>query len=441
MEERFDCIVVGGGIAGLSAAMVLARADKRFLLIERGEFCGAKNVSGGVLWGSDLERLVPGYSGDDDAGFERFAGHRRLTFMDDQSTFSVDFKSDHFQRKPYSGVIVLRARFDEWLAGRVQEAIDESAIPGESFLATNVLVDRLLMEQGKVTGIEAGGERFLAHCVIIAEGINNLLTRQIGLQSEYVPADHVAVGVKEVIGLDRDVLEERFQLSGRSGFTCEFVGYATRGVEGGGFLYTNAESISIGLVLGMKDLREKGLKPYDILNDFKTHPAVADMIRGGDVLEYSAHVVSTGDMGSMPERLYGDGVLIAGEAAHLLMNSGRAIQGMDYAMRSGILAAETVIAAADAGGFGAETLRGYQDRLEESFVLKDLRSFQGAVHLLHDPVMYQKVPNLLCDFGRSFFTVKSEPTDRAAKTFRKTARKHVSTWELVKLAIKAARSL
>ena len=60
MDERFDCIIVGGGIAGLSAAMTLARADARFLLIERGEFCGAKNVSGGVLWGRDLERLVPG---------------------------------------------------------------------------------------------------------------------------------------------------------------------------------------------------------------------------------------------------------------------------------------------------------------------------------------------------------------------------------------------
>ncbi len=441
MEEKFDCIIVGGGIAGLSAAMVLARADKRFLLIERGEFCGAKNVSGGVLWGSDTERLVPGYSSQSDAGFERFVGHRRLTFMDRQSSFSLDFKSSHFNEPPYSGVIVLRARFDEWLASKVQEAIDGSSVSDESFLATNVLVDRVIQEDGRVAGIQAGEERFLADCVILAEGVNNLLTRQVGLQPEYVPADHVAVGVKEVVGLPRSVVQERFQLEGLSGMTNEFVGYASGGVEGGGFLYTNRESLSVGLVLGMKDLREKRVKPYDVLNDFKSHPAVADMVRGGEVLEYSAHVVSTGDMGSMPERLYGDGVLVAGEAGHLLMNSGRAIQGMDYAMRSGIVAAETFITASTDGDFSADSLGRYEQSLEDSFVMKDLRGFQDAVHLLHDPVMYEKVPQLLCDFGRAFFTVESEPTEKAAKSFRKAAKKHLSTWELVKLSAKAAKSL
>ncbi|MBT8400457.1 MAG: FAD-dependent oxidoreductase [Rhodothermia bacterium] len=441
MEERFDCIVVGGGIAGLSAAMVLARANKRFLLIERGEFCGAKNVSGGVLWGSDLERLVPGYSTDADAGFERFVGHRRLTFLDDQSSFSLDFKSGHFHETPFSGVIVLRARFDEWLATKVQEAIDASSVADESFLATNVLVDRVIQEDGRVTGIQAGEEQFFADCVILAEGVNNLLTRQVGLQPDYVPADHVAVGVKEVIGLDRTVVEERFQLDGLAGMTNEFVGYATAGVEGGGFLYTNRESVSIGLVLGMKDLREKRVKPYDILNDFKSHPAVADTLRGGEVLEYSAHVVSTGDMGSMPKQLYGDGVLVVGEAGHLLMNSGRAIQGMDYAMRSGILAAETVVEAAADVDFSSSSLRRYEQALEASFVMKDLKGFQDAVHLLHDPIMYEKMPAVLCDFGRSFFTVESEPTEKAIKSFRKAAKKHLTTWELVRLSAKAAKSL
>jgi monoamine oxidase len=103
MDEKFDCIIVGGGIAGLSAAMILARAGKRFLLVERGEFCGAKNVSGGVLWGTDLHRLVPEYWTDPEAGFERFVNHRRLTFLDEQSSFSLDFKSDHFETTPYSG--------------------------------------------------------------------------------------------------------------------------------------------------------------------------------------------------------------------------------------------------------------------------------------------------------------------------------------------------
>ncbi|RMF63290.1 MAG: FAD-dependent oxidoreductase [Bacteroidetes bacterium] len=439
MDEKFDCIIVGGGIAGLSAAMILARANVRFLLIERGEFCGAKNVSGGVLWGRDLARLVPEYAEED--GFERFVNHRRLTFMDEQSAFSVDFKSSHFDEPPYSGVTVLRARFDAWLAEKVQAAIDASDVADESFLATNILVEEVLMEDGRAVGIRAGEEKFYADVVLLAEGVNNLLTRQVGLQADYVPADYVAVGVKEVIGFDRTVLEDRFQLRGRSGLTNEFVGYASGGVEGGGFLYTNTDSVSVGLVLGMKDLREKKRKPYDLLNDFKAHPVVADMLRGGKVLEYSAHVVSVGDLRGMPREIYGDGVLIAGEAAGLLLNAGKAIQGMDYAMRSGILAAETVIAARERGDFSAATLKNYRTALENSYVMKDLRTFQDAVHLLHSPKMFGPVPELICDFGRQFFTVDSAPTPKAGQMLRAAIQRHASYWDLIKLGIKAARAL
>src|SRR5690625_3063600 len=116
----------------------------------------------------------------------------------------------------------------------------------DSFLATNSLVEELVEEQGKVVGIRAGNETFYADSVILAEGVNNLLTRQAGLQSSYVAADHILTGVKEVIRFDRKQLEDRFQLNGLSGMSNEFVGYATNGVEGGGFLYTNRDSISLG---------------------------------------------------------------------------------------------------------------------------------------------------------------------------------------------------
>lgn len=441
MDERFDCIIVGGGVAGLSAAMTLARADARFLLVERGEWSGAKNVSGGVLWGTDLARLVPHYWEEEDAGWERFVTHRRLTFMDDGAAFSLDFKSDHFDAAPYSGLTVLRSRFDAWLAGKVQEAIDESAAAEESLLATDILVEEVIKEDDKVIGIRAGGEDFYADCVILAEGVNNLLTRQIGLQRAYVPAEGLAVGVKEVIQFDRKVLEDRFQLDGRSGMSNEFVGFATGGVEGGGFLYTNAESVSLGLVLGMADLRRSGKKPYDLLNRFKTHPAVADAIRGGDVLEYNAKVVSTGDMRVMPKEVYADGVLIAGEAANLVLNAGRAIQGMDYAMRSGILAAETVIEAKAAQNFSGAFLQHYRAALENSYVMQDLRGFQQAVQVLHSPEMFTAVPRLVCDFGREFFTVDNRPTKKAYQILRDVRKEHMSYWDLVKLGARAARAL
>ena len=440
MDEKFDCIIIGAGVAGLAAAMTLARNNLKFLLIEKGEFPGSKNVSGGVLWGSDLARLVPEYW-KEDAGWDRFINHRRLTFMDDQSTFSVDFKSSHFNETPYNGVVVLRSKFDRWLAEKVEEAITESDFAMDSFIATNILVEEVLMEDGKAVGIRTGDENFFADSVIIAEGVNNLLTRQAGLQDDYVPADHILTGVKEIIRFDQKVLEDRFQLNGRSGMSNEFVGFATDGVEGGGFLYTNKDTLSLGLVLGLKDLREKEKTPYDVLNTFKNHPVISDMIRGGEVVEYSAHVVSSGDKRLMPKKLHTDGLLVCGEAANLLMNAGKAIQGMDYAMRSGILAAETIAEAKKAGDFSDQYMKIYQKRLDDSYVMKDINNFQDAVHLLHDPVMTQKVPNLICDFGRNFFSIKNEPTKKARTMLGESVKRHASYWELMKLGVKGGKAL
>lgn len=441
MDEKFDCIIVGAGVAGLAAAMTLARNNMKFLLIEKGEFSGAKNVSGGVLWGSDLAKLVPNYWEEEGGGWERFINHRRLTFMDDQSTFSVDFKSSHFNETPYSGVVVLRSKFDRWLAGKVQEEIDKSDFAMESFIATNIKVDEVLMENDKAVGIRTGEEEFHADSVIISEGVNNLLTRQVGLQDDYVPADHMLTGIKEVIRFDQKVLEDRFQLNGLSGMSNEFVGYATDGVEGGGFLYTNRDSISLGLVAGIKDMRDKQKSPHDLLNTFKEHPVIQDTIKGGEVVEYSAHVVSSGDKRVMPKELYKDGVLICGEAANLLMNAGKAIQGMDYAMRSGILGAETIVKAKERGDYSSQTMKEYKDALEESYVMKDINSFQDAVHMIHDPVMYQNVPNLICDFGRKFFTIDNEPTKKSRELMQESIKEHASYWDLMKIGFKGAKSL
>lgn len=440
MEDKFDVIIVGGGIAGLSAAMTLAKGNAKFLLIERGEFCGAKNVSGGVLWGNDLAKLVPEYW-KEEGGIERFVNHRRLTFMDEQSAFSVDFKSSHFDAPPYTGVTVLRSVFDAWLAAKVQEAIEKSAHPDESFLATDILVEEVLQEGGKVIGIRAGEERFYSDCVILAEGVNNLLTRQIGLEKAYVPVDYMAIGVKEVLKLDATRLQDRFQLTGRSGLTNEFVGACSEGVEGGGFLYTNTDSISLGLVLSLKDLKAKEKTPYDILNSFKQHPTVAAMIQGAETVEYSAHAVSTGDIKALPSELYKDGVMIAGEAAHLLLNAGKAIQGMDFAMRSGILAAETALEAQKVNDYSSAMLKNYRTALENSYVLQDMRSFQDAVHLLHQQSMFSAIPNMICDFGRQFFTITGEATPKASKMMQASIKRHSSYWDLVKLGLKGAKAL
>jgi electron transfer flavoprotein-quinone oxidoreductase len=251
----------------------------------------------------------------------------------------------------------------------------------------------------------------------------------------------MATGVKEVIRFDRGVLEDRFQLDERSGLTNEFLGFASQGVEGGGFLYTNLDSVSIGLVVDIGDLGRKKKKPYELLNEFKRHPAVAAMIEGGEVAEYSAHVVSSGDLSVMPKELYCDGALLAGEAANLVLNSGKAIQGMDFAMRSGILAAEAVLAAREEDDFSAQSLSRYRQALEDSYVMRDLRNFQDAVKFLHSPEMFGEIPNVMCEFGRQYFTITNEPAKKATRSLLDSVKKHSSIWSLLKLGRKAARSL
>jgi electron transfer flavoprotein-quinone oxidoreductase len=159
------------------------------------------------------------------------------------------------------------------------------------------------------------------------------------------------------------------------------------------------------------------------------------------VVEYSAHVVSSGDLSVMPKEIYSDGVLVAGEAANLVLNSGKAIQGMDFAMHSGVLAAETVLKSSLSGDFSASSLAAYRKALDESYVMEDLRNFQSAVRFLHSPEMFTTVPDILCDFGRNFFTIQNEPSRKAAAMLLESIRKHSSIWSVLNLGRKAAKSL
>ncbi|MFC1746480.1 FAD-dependent oxidoreductase, partial [Candidatus Riflebacteria bacterium] len=233
-EEKFDCIIVGGGVAGCAAAYILAKNNCKILLVERGDWPGAKNVSGGVIWGPVASEIFPELlTSEDEPPFERIINRRRLTFLSKDSSFSVDFQSQAFNEKPYNGISVLRSRFDRWLGEKVEEAIEASDFAEDSFVANGIRVDELIEKDGKICGIKAGEDIFESDCVILAEGVNSLLTRSIGLQKKYVEAELLGVGVKEVFELDRELLEKRFQLNGLFGVSNEFVG-CTEGFEGGG---------------------------------------------------------------------------------------------------------------------------------------------------------------------------------------------------------------
>ncbi|MBT3783901.1 FAD-dependent oxidoreductase [bacterium] len=435
-EEKFDCIIVGGGVAGTAAAYVLAQNGAKILLVEKGEWTGSKNVSGGVIWGPTVWEIFPELINSiENPPYERFINRRRLSFMSEASSFSIDFHSEEFSSAPYNGVSVLRSRFDKWLGEQVEEAIAASDYAEDSLVATSILVDELVNENGRVCGIRCGEDIFYSDSVILAEGVNNLLTRSCGLMDDSYEAELVGTGIKEVWQFDRDLLESRFQLEGRSGVSNEFVG-CTEGVEGGGFVYTNLDTISIGLVLGLKTLRDSGKAVYDILDSFKAHPSIKPILQGGKMVEYSAHVVPVGDIRLVPKQLYKDGVLVVGDAAGLLMNTGKSIEGMNLAMESGRQAALAVLRAKKQGDFSSKTLGSYQESLAQTFVLKDMNNFQGAVKFLHQPAMFKSYPNLVNQIMKNLFVADGEPKRKTRQIIQDCiSESDLSYWDVLKTSL------
>ena len=330
--EKVDCIIVGGGLAGLSAAYGLASEGLEVMVIERGDYAGAKNVTGGRLYVSPIRHLYPELW--ETAPFERPVVRELVTLMGDGAHTTVELASERFATPPHQSYTVLRARLDQWFADQVMEK--------GGMVITKNRVDDLLLEDGKVIGIRAGGDDIGADVTIIAEGVLGLLAAKAGLREEPKPEDH-AVGFKEIIELPAGVIQDRWRLNEGEGAAHLFMGSVTRGMLGGGFIYTNKDSLCVGIVVGMEHLRRdtEQMESYKLLDAFKEMPLIKPLVDGGTTVEYSAHAIYEGGIAKMP-KLYGDGYLLVGDTAGLSLNALVTVRGMDFAIASGYYAARAV---------------------------------------------------------------------------------------------------
>lgn len=427
MSDKFDVIVVGAGPAGCAAAYVLAKEGLEVLLVERGKFAGAKNMTGGVLYGPILNDLFPDFW--EEAPVERRISRHVTTFLSESSSLSIDFKMT--DTGEHNGFSVLRSKFDRWFAQKVEQA--------GGIVASGLRVDDLLWDGQRVVGVMAGGDEFGADVTIAADGVNSAMAKKAGLGVK-LSNDNVNQGVKEIISMSRETIEERFNLSSDGGAAIHFLGFCTRGVHGGGFLYTNRESLSLGVVVQLKALVENNLKSVDLLEGFKAHPTVRELIKGGTTAEYSAHLVPTAGWNMMP-RLYTDGMLVAGDAAALVLATGRALEGINLALASGIAAAEAVKRARQKGDYGKESLSCYEQLLAETFVLQDLKSFRGAPQFLENRRLYSTYPDLACSLAESVFRVDGGPKKKMWKLVREEMKGKVSLWQLIRDGMSARKSI
>jgi len=402
--EKFDVVIVGAGLAGLTAAYTLAKDGAGVLVLERGDYPGAKNMTGGRIYMNTVRAVMPNFW--DSAPFERHVSKEIITFMKEKTAVNMELVADKLNQPPYHSYTVLRAKFDQWLGNKAEEA-------GAMIVTKNPAED-LIRKDGKVIGVKSGEDEVGADVVIIAEGANSLLTEKAGMRKKSLPRNY-AVGIKELIELPKSVIEDRFQLNGDEGAAQLFVGSVTRGVRGGGFLYTNTNSVSLGIVVGMEAAMETKLKNYELTEDFKAHPAIKNIIKGGKVLEYSAHIIPEGGLGGL-SAMYGDGVLATGDAAGLCLNLGIAVKGMDYAIISGQLAANAVKYAREKKDFSAQTLSYYQALLDESVVMRDFMTFKNAPSFLESDRIYDYYPNLVCNLLESVLYFDGGPKMRFTET-------------------------
>ncbi len=308
MSEKFDCIVVGAGPAGIACAYEVAKGGGKVLLIERGEYPGSKNVMGGVLYRKMMEDIIPGFYKD--APLERPIAEQRFMMVDKESALTFGYKGLEWMQEPYNNFTVLRAKFDQWFAAK---AVEQGAL-----LINETVVLECIVEDGKVIGVKTDrpdGEVY-ADVVVLADGVNSLLAKSLGFHKEFKP-DEVALATMEILKLDRKIIEDRFNLEGDQGCTIEIFGDATKGILGTGFLYTNKDSLSIGVGTLLSGLIKHKIKPYELLEYVKNHPMIRPYIQGSEPQEYLAHLIPEGGYHSMP-KVVGHGVIVVGDAAQLV---------------------------------------------------------------------------------------------------------------------------
>jgi electron transfer flavoprotein-quinone oxidoreductase len=435
-RTEYDVIVVGAGPGGAAAALQLARKGVNVLMLEKGQIPGEKNMTGGVLYGGyvgdfGLINLVPGF--ERSAPLQRRISSHEVVFLGDPDKKTGTFRYYRLTKSSLPSKLglvnmdfdtghdyaVLRRPFDRWFANL---AVEEGAM-----LSTGTTVEDLLIENGSVVGVRTSKEEIRSHVVIDCSGVTSTLVEKAGLRDKLTPRQ-LYHGTKRIYKLDSAAIEKRFKLKPGEGRAVFFLGSFMNGVSGGAFIYTNNDSLSVGVVASLDSLIrattehfDKVGKLLDVQDELEKHPLIAEILEGAQPVEYAAHNIPKGYK-SVLKKPYTDGYMATGDALGAFVKVGPMIDGVRRAVATGIMAARAYLEASSSGSFKSRNLAHYRDLLVP--IYEDVNRSGRDSFLSESSTAYHTLPKLI--FGTRFMTSsRSLPAKTAPEEASKDAMQRV----------------
>jgi electron-transferring-flavoprotein dehydrogenase len=423
-----DVLIVGGGAAGLSCALHLSQelekhkdklsGDPMIVVLEKGSEIGAHSFSGAVLKTDALKELIPNFK-EEGCPLDAEVSYDAVHYLTETGSFKLPITPPPFHNK--GNFIISLSKFNRWLASKC-EARGINIFPG--FAAVEALY-----EGEKIVGVRTGdkgrdksgkpkpnfepGLILKAKVVIFAEGTRGSLFQKVSEKLNLRAGKNEEVfeeGVKEIIQMPAGTVTP--------GRVIHTMGFPLSKSIGGTFIYTiPGDKIIVGLVAYL-DTKDPLLDPHRELQKLKTHPFLQDMLKGGKVIAYGGKTLPAGGYFSMP-KLSGDGWMVCGDSASMV--DVQKLKGIHLSMKSGMLAAETALQALLTNDSSANSLKAYDQKIEASFVKKELYRVRNF-HQTLSKGFFASLPLIAIQEvtgGRGLF--ENMPAHKDAKTTAKVA--------------------